>query len=153
MQNQIESLSWGAYERLKLITWTILGNDRLSNKILNGDDSHLLAAWNDSFASQHDENLVIHGFQPGGQFPLDLESACSGIELAEALLDIEQSADQPDTDRLAAVWASDQSSAALLTRLRPVLNPAQIGTHAESVVTQWLTQSDPENLTHENHTP
>ena len=153
MQTQIESLTWGPQERLKLITWNILGNDRLSNIILDGDDSHLLAAWNESFAAQnHNETLVIHGFQPDGQFPLDHNSACSGKELAEALFEIEQSADQPDIDRLTAIWATDKSSAALLTRLRPVLNPAQIGNHSESVVTQWLTQSDPENLSHENYT-
>jgi len=153
MQTQIESLTWGPQERLKLITWNILSNDRLSNIILEGDDSHLLAAWNESFAAHNqNETHVIHGFQPGGQFPLDHNSACSGKELAEALFEIEQSADQPDIDRLTAIWATDKSSAALLTRLRPVLNPAQIGNHAESVVTQWLTQSDPENLPHENYT-
>ena len=152
LQNQLEDLDWGPHERLRLVTWSLTANDPLSRQLLNGDDSHLIAAWNESFASHHHNTVVIHGFQPAGQLPLDLETACAGPELAEALFEIEQSADQPEVDRLAAVWSTDKSSAALLTRLRPVLNPAQIGTYAESVVTQWLTQSDPENLPHENYT-
>lgn len=152
LQNQLEDLPWEPHERLRLVTWSIVSNDSLSKQIISGDDSHLIAAWNESFTAHHHDTVVIHGFQPGGQLPLDLDSACSGQELAEALFEIEQSADQPEVDRLAAVWSTDKSSAALLTRLRPVLNPAQIGNYAESVVTQWLTQSDPENLPHENHT-
>ncbi|MBD3674601.1 MAG: hypothetical protein HUJ26_13850 [Planctomycetaceae bacterium] len=151
LQNQLEDLAWEPYERLRLVTWSVATHDPLSTQLLNGDDSHLIAAWNNAFASHHHDTIVIHGFQPAGQLPLDLESACSGRELAEALTEIEQSADQPEVDRLAAVWATDLSSASLLTELRPVLNPAQIGAYAESVMTQWLTQSDPENLPHENY--
>lgn len=156
VQNQIETVSWGELERVRLLTWSLSASDALSLQLLDGSGiDPLVAAWSESFPLE-DNLQVIHGFRPADPQPRQWSHSrisAATQELAESLFQQELTGESDRFERLAAEWSSDEHSSLLWSRLNPHLRRDQISRHAEALMSHWLITGDPENLPYETHLP
>lgn len=154
LQNQIEAISRGELERVRLITWTLCSTDSMSLQLLEGSGvDSLMSAWGQSFPLE-DDLQVVHGFRQSVHHPrhwIHSQTSDARKELAEVLFQQELTGENNRLEQLRTEWSSDEHSFLLWSRLNPHLRRDQISRHAEALMSRWLKTSDPENLPYETH--